>query len=131
MAMTRDSRALWCWAAGAVLAGAAVALASWTPPDDPRLALCAFRRLSGVACPGCGLTRALAHLAKGEWHAALVMHPLAPLVVAQAVAAWLAWSVRPRGRRLPRLWIDAPLAADAVLLLALWIVRLGAGTLPN
>ena len=64
--------------AGAGLAG--LALASlfhvWVPPEDPRFVICLFRRLTGIPCPGCGMTRAFAHLAKGEWAAAWVSHPL-------------------------------------------------------
>jgi hypothetical protein len=39
---------------------------------------CMFARLTGRPCPGCGLTRATAALAKGDWASVMVYHPFAP-----------------------------------------------------
>ncbi len=44
--------------------------------------ICLFRDLTGLPCPGCGLTRALALLFLGDWRAALFLHPLSPFVFA-------------------------------------------------
>ena len=61
---------------------------------------CAFRTLTGVDCPFCGMTRATVALAHGDVAAALAAHPLAPLVlVAFAWAIWLL--LRGRPMRLP------------------------------
>lgn len=37
---------------------------------------CPFAILTGFSCPGCGLTRAGIHLLKGEFSAALELHPM-------------------------------------------------------
>ena len=50
------------------------------------LAPCSFRALTGLPCPGCGLTRAATCLVHGRWAAAMRLHPFAPLFV-------LGWSV--------------------------------------
>ncbi len=50
-----------------------------TPVDGT--VLCPFRRLTGLSCPGCGMTRACVSLAHGELRASLTMHPFAWLVV--------------------------------------------------
>ena len=42
-------------------------------------ALCPLKALTGVFCPGCGITRALICCGHGEFLRALVLHPLAPL----------------------------------------------------
>ena len=42
--------------------------------------LCPLRAVTAVPCPSCGLTRALAHLERGHWAAAVRFHPLSPLV---------------------------------------------------
>lgn len=43
---------------------------------------CAFRQATGIPCPGCGLSRALALLLRGDFPAALAFHAFAPLVAA-------------------------------------------------
>jgi ABC-type multidrug transport system fused ATPase/permease subunit len=42
--------------------------------------LCPFRQLTGLPCPGCGMTRALNTLIHGHWELALSLHPLSPIV---------------------------------------------------
>ncbi|MBN1623217.1 MAG: DUF2752 domain-containing protein [Clostridia bacterium] len=42
--------------------------------------LCLFRRLTGLPCPSCGMTRAYISLFKGNIANAFFMHPLFPLV---------------------------------------------------
>ncbi len=44
--------------------------------------LCPFRQLTGLPCPGCGMTRALNALAHGQWELAFSFHPLSPIVAA-------------------------------------------------
>ena len=48
-----------CGAAGALVLAA---LAAWLPPGATPHSLCLTRRLLGIACAGCGMTRALAAL---------------------------------------------------------------------
>src|SRR5687767_15822799 len=72
------------WAGvGVMLAFAGVVLARLAVRDDPLRSFCVFLRVTGVPCMTCGMTRASAHLAKGEWREALVRHPLAPVLVAE------------------------------------------------
>ena len=131
------------WALAGVLGVAALALLYvWTPSDDIRYSLCLSRRL-GLPCPGCGMTRALAHLAKGEWRAALSAHPFAPVLAAEVMIGWLAWGAHVAGiaglsglaSRLPRrIWpvgLTPALLANLALLVALWVGRLAAGALPR
>lgn len=85
----------------------AAGLGGWT---------CPVRAVTGVPCPGCGLTHSLAALACGHWSEAVADHPLGP-VVAVAGALLLAGAVLPRasGGRLAggvrvlerTLWLDA------------------------
>jgi hypothetical protein len=125
------------WALAGVLGAAGLLLLHfWTPSEDVRFSVCLSRRLLGLPCPGCGMTRALAHLAKGEWREAVAVHPFAPLLAAELVLGWLAWGKAPlAGGRLPRrVWPDGvgPLVlTNAALLTALWMGRLAAGALPR
>lgn len=42
---------------------------------------CPLYDLTGVYCPGCGATRALKLLARGEFFAAIAMNPLLPILL--------------------------------------------------
>lgn len=54
--------------------------------------LCPVRLLTGVPCPGCGMTRAVASCVLGDWMGAFHHHPLAvPLLGLAVVTALLAW----------------------------------------
>jgi len=118
------------WAVAGMLGAAGLLLLHvWTPSDDVRYSICLWRRLLGIPCPGCGMTRAFAHLAKGEWRAALAVHPLSPLIALELVLGWFAWGAGAFPRLAGRL--PALLLANVALLTALWMGRLAAGSLPR
>lgn len=80
---------------------------------------CPIRFLTGVSCPGCGMTRAWLELARLHVGAALAYHPLFWLFpVAVALAAVPARTAR--ARRV----VSVLAVAAAVALLVLWVVRL-------
>jgi hypothetical protein len=99
------------------------------------LASCPTARLFHVACPGCGMTRALVSLARGDVAASIAMHPLAlPTALAQValaiatVAATLArgapWAVKDtRAGRAVLVALAVVLALDV----GLWAVRMHGG----
>ena len=84
-------------AALALPAGALAFCAIYPPEDGPRLLFCPFRSLTGLVCPLCGMTRAMASLGHGQWQKAMAYHPLSPLVMA-GVLFWLAWGLLRPGR---------------------------------
>jgi hypothetical protein len=43
-----------------------------------KIIICPFRNLTGLPCPGCGLTRAVYHLAHGDFRQAFACHIFAP-----------------------------------------------------
>jgi pimeloyl-ACP methyl ester carboxylesterase len=113
------------------VAGLAI-LHLWVPSDDAATAFCLSRRLFHLPCPGCGMTRAFAFLAKGEWGAASGLHPLAPVLALETILVWLAWGAALAFRhpfRLP-VGIDTLTLAHAAVLVALWLGRAATGTLP-
>jgi hypothetical protein len=126
-------RDLAAWALCGLAGLAALALLHfWTPLEGREHAVCFTRRVLGIPCPACGLTRAFAHLAKGEWAAALAAHPLAPALAAEAALLWMvqgAALVRRRPLRSP-VPLHAAVYAHLAVLGALWLGRLATGTLP-
>ena len=40
---------------------------------------CPIQAAIGIPCPGCGLSRAMALLIQGDWHASFLMHAFAPV----------------------------------------------------
>ncbi|MFO0696751.1 MAG: DUF2752 domain-containing protein [Polyangiales bacterium] len=92
------------------------------------LPICPTKLLFGVPCPGCGLTRAMIAIAKGDFAAMARHHPLAPLVLgfllyALATAAWDRASPREPARAPgTRAW-----AALVLVLVGVWVVRLSGG----
>lgn len=136
------ARTRWIWLA-ATLSGVAVfaALHFIHLPHGPESSICLFRRATNIPCPGCGMTRAFAAMARGEWRTAIEFHPLAPILGLEFLALWFAWGRevfrRPfesragdlvLGVRSERLASFA--IANGAALLALWLGRLATGTLP-
>lgn len=95
--------------------------------------LCPFRLLTGLPCPGCGLTRSLVCLLHGDLATSVAFHPLGPLVALALIGFILAEAcarARPALRDGPWQWSlalrlrsAAPWATLAAFLLV-WIVRL-------
>lgn len=56
--------------------------------DDARWTICAFRRVTGLPCATCGMTRSLSALARGEWQRSRAYHPLGGAVAVALVAGW-------------------------------------------
>jgi hypothetical protein len=93
-----------------------------------RVELCLFHALTGLDCPGCGMTRALVAAFRGHWVDASRLHPLAlPLI--GVWTAWLAWGAanRLRGRdfssRWPDLFAGARGWAGVAVVLGVWLAR--------
>lgn len=86
-------------ACGCLLAGAA-ALVALNDPSAPgsRFPACQFRAVTGLWCPGCGLTRGFHQLLTGHPLAALGHNIFVPVVLVGVVAAYWSWARRCWGR---------------------------------
>lgn len=102
---------------------AALVAAFAISPDhiDDGPVICPFRRLTGLPCPGCGLTRSWVHLAHGQWGDALLANPFG-LVTAAGVLALATLVVRARLRGSQPPDVDAFLLRPWVLaVLMVWL----------
>ena len=116
----------------AIAPGAVLGLMTMASPSDDGPTICPMALLTGVACPGCGMSRAIAWMFRGDLERSVGYHPLAPLVVIFGVVA-LVWALGRRfgGWKTPRTaLINAGLIVFAALLIAVWLARLANGTLP-
>lgn len=90
---------------------------------DAGITICPFAIVAGIACPGCGMTRALLALGRGDVELAFLYHPLVFAVIALAIG----W-VFLRRRVMPSSpWFTW---AAAGLFAVTWVIRLTTGTLP-
>jgi hypothetical protein len=113
--------------AAPLLGGVALAAAgTYVALNDPaavgsRFPTCAFHSLTGLWCPGCGLTRGTHQLLNGNLPAALSYNIFTPLVLGAIVITWALWARRAwagptvsLSTSLPRWWGTA-LAATLVV----------------
>lgn len=56
--------------------------------------LCVYRRVLGIECPGCGMTRAFSHFAHGHITQGLAYNKLAAVAFPLAAGIWAIWAVR-------------------------------------
>lgn len=84
---------------------------------------CPIRLLTGVSCPGCGMSRAVYHLTRLDVSAAAACHPL---VFSLPVFAVLFWAFR-RNRK----GFYAVLGVFCVCLLAVYIWRMAYSVAPE
>ena len=108
---------------GAALCGCALL----DPHNPPAAIFCPFRLVTGVPCPLCGITRALAALVRADVTTALQFHALSPIVL-MGMAAWV---VADAGQA-ARLWDVRRFGAVALhpgLWTVLFVLCLGYGAL--
>lgn len=109
-----------------------VALLAVVTPGDDGPTICPFALFTGVACPGCGLTRAISALMRGDLAGAITYHPLVSLITAQLIGGWVWFLLRRRGLVSPmsQRALNVTLFGTAAALLAVWALRLATGLLP-
>ncbi len=129
-APSAPARQQWLRVAALLLAAAALGLL-WLLPLDQWPSLCTTRRIAGIPCPACGMARSLHALLHADVRESFRYHPLGPVFAAAALWFVANAAVKPRtGRALPSAAGWTALAAGGVLLIAVWLVRLIAGTVP-
>lgn len=112
------------------LAGACVVAATSTVGEEGQV-LCPYRLTTGGWCPGCGCTRALGAVVRGDVSGAFALNPWMLLILAQAIviSGWFLaapTSARSWWQRNDTRLLQINLAAGAII----WISRLATGAIP-
>ena len=61
----------------------------WTPPSSDFFTVCGFKNLTGLPCPGCGLTHSFCALGKGRILSAFDFNLLGPPLFAAFGMIWI------------------------------------------
>lgn len=121
----------WSVEARVVLAGVLFFVLSVAASDEEGIVLCPFRRCTGGYCPGCGTTRAAGRLLRGDIVGSWQRHPFVVLGAAQLIVLG---SIRLSGsnrlRSTVRRFATPLLAANAAVVLGIWVIRLATGQIP-
>lgn len=113
-------------AVGGVLAASA-AYVGLVTPGAGRTIPCPFHAVTGLWCPGCGMTRAVHHLLRGDPVTAISFNVFVPLVVIGTAIGWWSW-LAGRAWDRPVRW---PARIDARWWIGLFGVFLAYGVLRN
>jgi len=84
--------------------------------------VCVFRKITGIPCPGCGMTRAFYSLLDLDIIGAFEMHPLF-IVAPLFVSAIFLYTFDTKSLKRHRFW-EIFLLCVCVLFIAVWIIRL-------
>jgi hypothetical protein len=87
--------------------------------EQPLPGVCTFKRLAGIGCPGCGLTRCFISLAHGDFAAAWAYNPAGILLFAAT-----AFQLPFRWLQLRRIRRGLPPVRSRTLNWCLWILML-------
>ncbi len=91
--------------------------------------LCAFRWVTGIGCPGCGMLRSLVCCGHGDLARAIAFHPIGPLVFLGTIGwvGFIGYAKRHpnwRPSRAQRNWFHRTCWAALIATLVLWPLRL-------
>jgi hypothetical protein len=115
-------------------AGAALLAPTLLRPEAHGPVLCPLRRMTGLWCPTCGMTRAVGWSVHLDFEQAVRFHPLAPVLLVECLVAAFAWAVQRRRHPDGPMWSArsatfgrSVLVANALIFLVVWVIRLHVG----
>lgn len=90
---------------------------------------CTMKIVTGIGCPGCGMTRSVLASAHGRFREAIRWHALGPLVLASMIGLLVATILGFRVS-LSHPWTLRVLIGFVGVLFVYWVIRLFQGTVP-
>jgi hypothetical protein len=121
------------WATLLGLSAVFVISAIWRPADEPTIILCPFRAITGLLCPGCGMTRAFCALGHLEFRRAIHFNAISPVLFLSFAVMWVGAAAtllnfQKVRAAVSRLWPNSTAAVVIlVLVMVWWGVRLALG----
>lgn len=125
------------WALLGAGCGLVVGLSAWLQPSangfgtHQQLGLppCEFGSITGIACPGCGLTTSFAHMAHGHFIAGFASHLMGPplFLMTLFVALFAPYAIakkKPLAVLLDSKWSAPMLVLSSSLGMLTWLLRL-------
>lgn len=74
---------------GAIFAVSLFYKTSETSPDGNYFTICMFKNITGLPCPGCGLTHSFCSIGKGDFTSAFSYNQLGPLLFLFLLVLWI------------------------------------------
>ena len=113
------------------LAGACAVAALSPVGNDEGQVLCPYRLATGGWCPGCGCTRALSAVVRGDVVTSWALNPWTMILLSQAIiiASWFA-AAPTQARTWWARYDTKILTANLMVGLAIWVTRLATGSIP-
>jgi hypothetical protein len=74
---------------GAMFAASLFYNASTASPDGNYFTICMFKNITGLPCPGCGLTHSFCSISKGDLQSAFGYNQLGPLLFLFLLVLWI------------------------------------------
>lgn len=113
----------------------ALIVAAFVWPRGENGTICTFKRLAGVSCPGCGMTRAVVAIVDGHWADSARYHLFGFVAAAVVFGLWaygVASFYKPSPPILSLVGLKTAVVAGVVLAayLAYWVLRILNGTAP-
>lgn len=84
--------------------------------------MCLFKNTVGIPCPGCGMTRALLSVLKGDLITAFYYHPLWVVVILYPVVYVIFKIIKPQEEF--EMWKNKWLKLIIKLFIFIWIIRM-------
>ena len=85
--------------------------------------VCAFKALTGLPCPGCGLTHSFCAIGKGDWREAFAFNAVGPPLFVVSILVWLRFLFALAGVKRPVEFFDR--RVNHVKVVRLFAIALG------
>lgn len=106
----------------------AILLISVIVPRAPKIDLCAFHRITGLPCAGCGMTRSFIAMGHGRVREAFAWHPMGPVLFATCAILFLIFTCEAITNRHWVHWKRKHIIALAIIyivcMIFVWCIRI-------